>query len=792
MNEGYLKRLASVIPDKKQFQIVKSLFEEYSNDFSKFQDDKDFYFQQAKKFGKIATFNINLITNYIEWSNEIYLILEREKGSFEQNLDTFSNFIHPDDLERVIFEIQDSIYNAKPFFSEYRLIIPNGQIKYATSSGSVEYENGIAKKLVGITQDITDQKNKQKEVKMLESIFRNNEEGVIFLSVEGEIIYANESAHKILGFETPELVGQKENKFSFMNIPFKKELKETLSQNREWRGEVLLVKKDKTNFPAKIRISLTRNDDFMPIGYSCNFYDLSERVFFEKKLLDMKIFLNNLINSIPTPVFVKDQYHTWILLNDAFSSFMGFNKEEMIGKSDYDFFSKEQADFFWYNDNKVLSSGEENSNDEEISNSSGEVKFLRTNKKLFYDDFGQKYIVGIITDITESKQVEKKLIRAKETAEIASLAKSEFLANMTHEIRTPLNAILGFSELLKLEYSDSKQNSYLEALCISSKNLLNLVNDILDLSKIEAGKMELKPVPTMIQNLISELEQILSLKAEEKKIQLKFFISKDFPKLILLDEIRLRQILINLIGNAIKFTENGYVYVKLSSIKINNLFNLIISVEDTGIGITDSEREKIFEAFYQQLEQNLNRFGGTGLGLTISLRLAELMNGKIEVRKNPEIGSTFYLKLENVPEVESINIQKEESFPVLVNLNRNKILIADDVEYNRKLIREFLKELNLEIFDAKNGEEVILMAKEILPDLILMDLRMPIKDGFEASEIIKKEDTLKHIPILVLTAYVLKEAEERIKEFSDGFIRKPVNKSELINEILLQLHNSKT
>jgi PAS domain S-box-containing protein len=791
MKDIFLNRLASIVSDKNLYEKIKTLFLDVHKDEIESTSNKNFYLDQAKKKGKIATFEINLHNSMVEWSSEMFDILERPKGSFVQNLETFATFFHPEDLERVVGDIKNSVEFNKPFQTFYRVIIPTGEIKFLASDGFPQYENGIPNKLVGVTQDVTEKKKQEEELHIFQSIVKNNYGSVIFIDTNLKIKYANQSAHLLLEYPNDELSGQAILDLIYVSNYKKRKAIFNIIKEGGWSGELYLFKKNKTHLPIQVTVTQTKNDQEQIIGYTFNIFDLTERLFYEKKLTDMQNFLNHIINTIPYPIFVKNSQHTWILLNESFCSFVGFTKEEMLGKTDHDFFPKDEADVFWYKDNVVLKTGEDLANEETVTDSMGRVKTLLTTKKLFVDDSGEKYVVGIITDITETKKNELDLIQAKERAEIATLAKSEFLANMTHEIRTPLNAILGFSELLKTEFLEGKAKSYIDALSISSKNLLNLVNDILDLSKMEAGKMQIKPVPTIILNVVNELKEILQLKAKEKKIDLLFEFDDSLPKVILVDELRLRQILINLIGNAIKFTDEGFVKLKIYYIdlkKAENKIDLFFSIEDTGVGISEKEKEKIFEAFYQQLEQNLNKFGGTGLGLTISMKLAQLMKGKIEARPSLNKGSTFILHLQDVEIINFVSESKDEKVETEL-IGNFSILVADDVEYNRRLIREFLKDFKIDIYEAANGKEAIELVKQVKPNIVLMDIRMPIIDGLDASRIIKSEEELKNIPIIALTAYVMKEMEEQIKQYCEGFLRKPVNKSELISELGLFINH---
>ena len=724
----------------------------------------------------------------MEWSKEIYEILERNSNEFDHTAEGFSKFIHPEDIERAKSEL--SPRNSKEsIYSEYRLIMPDGKIKYVLSEGTIEFNNGLPVKFTGLTQDITERKTKEEELKIYKHILKNNWDAVVFADMNGIVRYTNSTADHLYGYEEGELIGQHVHIFNFGDVEQTQEIMDLIVQNGGWSGEIIQKKKDGNSLQALLTVSLVKNDQGKPIGFSSNSKDISEKKYYEQKLLGVRNFLDSIINAIPTPVFVKDILHNWILLNDAFCSFMGYRREELIGRSDYDFFPREEADVFWYNDNKVLVYGEEITNEESFTDVNRITKTIITRKRLHTDESGERYVVGLITDITQNKEFENELIKAKEHAEITTLAKSEFLANMTHEIRTPMNAILGFSELLKNEIKDGKARKYLDAIMSSGKNLLTLINDILDLSKIEAGKMEIKKSPVMIHSVMSELKEIFNLNSVEKKLELTFIISSNFPKIILIDELRFRQIISNLIGNAIKFTESGFVTIKVNSVFNRNnssKIDLVVAVEDSGIGITDREQEKIFDAFYQQLDQNISKFGGTGLGLTISSKLAEMMNGTIDLRSKIGEGTTFTLRLSDV-QIMNENLEKQEIDYPRIDLPKFSLLIADDIDYNRNLIKDFLNEYEIEFYEAADGRKAVELARQLKPDIILMDIRMPIMDGLDASKIIKEEEDLKHIPIIALTAYVMKGVEEEIKKYANGFIRKPMSKRDLLSELMVLL-----
>ncbi len=391
-------------------------------------------------------------------------------------------------------------------------------------------------------------------------------------------------------------------------------------------------------------------------------------------------------------------------------------------------------------------------------------------------------------------KTEKDLIKAKEMADSANQFKSEFLANMSHEIRTPLNSILGFSELIKNRLAEPKNVEYINAIITSGKSLLTLINDILDLSKIEAGKIELEYQPFNLINVINEIKSIFLIKINEKGLIFKLNLQEGLPELINLDESRFRQILLNLVGNAVKFTQSGSVSISVrfeSESTNRNLINLFVDIEDTGIGIPEDQQNIIFEAFRQQKGQSIKAYGGTGLGLTITKRLIEMMGGKIMLKSEVNVGSKFTITFRKV-QVEKIanDITEsiDENFDKYIYFSPCTILVADDIQQNRYLIHEMLADKEITILNAINGLEAIDIAIQHKPECILMDLKMPIMDGFEARNQLKSLSATAQIPVVALTASAMKsEQTKAIDAGFDGFIAKPIQKKYLINELIKYL-----
>lgn len=392
----------------------------------------------------------------------------------------------------------------------------------------------------------------------------------------------------------------------------------------------------------------------------------------------------------------------------------------------------------------------------------------------------------LIKSKKELELLNTNLRTAKEETEKALEFKSLFLANMSHEIRTPLNIIIGFNSILKKQLKDVKPAKYLESIEMASFNLLRLLNDILDMSKIEAGKILLSPDTINIKLLIMNIRELFMLKATEKGIDMDVEIDPKMPAEIVIDEVRLRQILVNLIGNAIKFTEHGYVSIHVDAPVLNKYqsafstkTSLRIRVSDSGIGISAEDLTKIFESFRQVNIKEQKQMGGTGLGLAISKRLTEMMNGEITVESTKDKGSTFTVLFRDVP-IGTSHAHKSETTSEFhdeleYHFTGGTILVADDEEMNRSLIKVCFENTAVNILEASNGHETIELTRKYQPDIVMMDIKMPGLDGMEATRIIKQDKDLQNVKIIAFSASnIFDRLEQDEMALFHGLISKPV------------------
>jgi PAS domain S-box-containing protein len=399
-----------------------------------------------------------------------------------------------------------------------------------------------------------------------------------------------------------------------------------------------------------------------------------------------------------------------------------------------------------------------------------------------------------LSDITVIEEKEAELVESKKSADMANQAKSDFLANMSHEIRTPMNAVLGFTELLRRGQvrDDKEARKHLNTIHSNGKHLLELINDILDLSKVEAGRLEVEKISVQPHRIIAEVVQVLQVKATEKGIGLKFVCNGLVPPVVQTDPARLRQVITNLVGNAIKFTEHGQVSIVQRMVNDGHHSKLAISIIDSGVGIAPDKVDSIFEAFVQAESSTTRRFGGTGLGLSISKKFALVLGGDILVKSEPGKGSSFTVTLDpgvidprSMVRGEMLDLNVEASVDNRTHrwqFAGQRVLVVDDGAENRELVRLVLEEVGLTVEEAENGQVAVDKVKASEYELVLMDMQMPVLDGYEATIALRKLGFGK--PIVALTAHAMAGFESKILDVGcTGYLTKPIDIDKLLQHL---------
>jgi two-component system, sensor histidine kinase and response regulator len=620
---------------------------------------------------------------------------------------------------------------------------------------------------------------------------------------EGRVTFANQSLCKLLGKQLDEIKGKTDydlypvelaDKYRHDDLQVMEtgELLETIEENQN-DGEISYV---------QVMKSAVKNAQGKIVGIQIIFWEVTAHKKAETALEHERYLLHSLMDNLPHNIYFKDKDSRFIRINKALAdNFRLKDASEAIGKTDLDFFTDEHAQEAMNDEQKIVQTGIPLLDKEEKETwSNGHTTWASTTKMPLYDDSGKVAgTFGISRNITEKKRTAEALRIAKDAAEAANRAKSEFLANMSHEIRTPMNGIIGMTELLLNTELTSQQFEYQGFVKQSADVLLRLLNDILDFSKIEAGRLELELIEFDFREVLGDTLHTLSMRASEKGLELASRIAPDTPKVLIGDPGRFRQIVVNLAGNAIKFTERGEVVVDVEMESLSEgKVCLHVAVRDTGIGIPPEKQQHIFEAFNQADNSTTRRFGGTGLGLAISSQLVEMMDGRMWVDSKVGEGSTFHFKaVFEAPR----DVSKKLSLPP-DSLHNLPVLIVDDNQTNRLILKETLINWGMNPTVASSGAEAIEELRQAVDSgepfrLVLLDAMMPQMDGFMLAERIQQDPTFADVTLMMLSSAGQSGDMSRARNL--GIVRcltKPVKSSALLDAItqaiVLEISESET
>jgi PAS domain S-box-containing protein len=761
------------------------------SDISCFKHNQDLL-RQTSLLAKTGVWELDLITNKVYWSEEVFRIHEVDGGK-EPELEEAINFYHPQAREMIYSVVEKAAQNGTSWDLELPLITAKGNHIWVRTQGKAIVENNKPVKLYGVFQDINEQKLAEEKIRV---IFEYSTDAHLLFGEEG-IIDCNNAAVAMLGCQSKEeLLKHHPAEFSPEFQPDGRrsdeksvEMDRLAYENGYHQFEWLHKRINGETFPVMVTISP------VPLNEKRLLLVVWHDITWQKRAEDI-IRRNEAMLSETQALTHSGSWEADLLTGKNYWSaeaFRIFGLEPATDGPDTYAFGKmihpDDRELYKNEVQKAISLAENSSFDLRIILPGGQVRYINAIGKPYVNEHGRvTKLYGAIVDITDRKLAEQELIRAKELAEQAAVAKSQFLSTMSHEIRTPMNAVIGFTNLLIQQNPTPQQLEYLNVLKFASDNLLVIINDILDFSKIEEGKITFEMIDFSVEELLDNLRLSLLQKAKEKGLQLKLLIDKDLSEQIVGDPVRLAQILTNLITNAIKFTSKGKVIISaLLANRDEQRTAIDFEISDTGIGIAEDKIDIIFERFTQASADTTRKYGGTGLGLTITKRLIELLGGNISVESKPGKGSTFKFRLSfKNGSKEFINVKKRRAAKPMESLKGIKVLIAEDNDINIMLIGQFMKMWEVDYDIVLNGLAAVEQAQLKNYDMIFMDLQMPEMDGYEAAFAIRNlpGEKYKTIPIIALTASAMLDIKERAFEAGmTDYISKPFQPEELHRKI---------
>jgi len=769
----------------------------------------DIILAKAQQMANIGSWHWDVPQNKLIFSRELREIFDYTLKPVVTDVEEFVRIIHPEDRQKVVQGIRGAASQGLPGELTYRICLPGGKEKtiFGVWEVSKDSMTGEPLQVIGIVQDVSERVRIDEKLRSSESryrsLFQNHNSGIISMDMKGRILDVNPAMEAMSGYTREQMqrlrVGMLQPK-EFTGVSRKHFQAARSGESRVF--ETSFYRRD-----GQLRqISVA----YVPIGskkaqsgvYSI-ITDITERKQYIAQIEALSYQHSLLLNTVSEGIMGFDTEGRIMFTNPAASSMLGYEGGEAIGRSYKEMMRQAQTQDSVYQPGGMemldaLVSGTSHAQPEAVFWRKDGGTFLASYQITPILDRGERRgAVLVFRDVTG----EKEIIRAKESAERADRAKSEFLSIVSHELRTPMNGIIGMSELLQETDLGEEQRQYVSIIQVSSHALLKILNEILDISKIEAGRMEIEPQPVELREMLSNVLHLFLPRAAEKGLSLKFATDESIhpiPDVVIADSERLRQVLINLVGNAIKFTERGHVTLSVSpkAFRAPNEIWLEFAVSDTGIGIAGDKQHQLFQPF-SQLHPILNRkYGGTGLGLSISRKLVELMGGTISVDSEEGEGATFRFLLrfllpetegerftDLVSETETEDRQGNPSGLLLSSEHRKDlhILVAEDHPVNRRVLEAMLSRLGFRTDTAENGEQAVRMALTHHYDLIFMDVQMPEVDGIEAAARIRTQLPPGQAPLIVgVSAFVRREDIERcLAGGMNDFIGKPVVSSEV-------------
>ncbi len=748
-----------------------------------------------------GAWEMNLQSRHIFYSPDYKAMLGYQDDEFSNEYSTWLEHVHPDDLPGVKDIMATHLHGDAPLgVAEYRIRCKDGAYKWVLGRAMVTARdaNGAACMLTGLQTDITELKKAQSEAeesgRRLATVIANLPEGLVLEDENRHIMLTNDAFCLLLpgSFTPASLMGKDgtwlaEKSVDFMRNPVQYAARITALLRRRQMvvGDVL-----------KLRDGRVIRRDFTPIydheryiGQLWKFEDISARAKEEEKLKRSEEKYRGIIENMSLGLVEADLNDHLIFANQSFCDMTGFCNDQLAGR-------RLSPLLLTGGDLELVESkletrqlGIADSYEVAITTRGGDMKWMLVSGAPLYDNDRQHVgSIGIYLDVTPQKHLEANLREAKALAEVSTRAKQDFLANMSHEIRTPMNAILGMSQLLAKTKLAGPQASYLRAITTSAENLLVIINDILDLSKIEAGRLTMEHIGFSLAQLHVQVEKTLLYKAEEKGLSFTTHLGPGVPAVLLGDPYRITQILLNLAGNSVKFTEHGSVSVACSLVRLLPDGEALVEfvVGDTGIGMEASYLAQLFDNFSQEDSSVTRKFGGTGLGLGISKKLVGLLGGELLItsRKNWGTTSRFSLRL---PVGTAADLPRKEAGPDLSSLRHRlrgkRVLLVEDNDFNRMLAGVILANSSLNVTEAANGEIAVALAKNHSFDLILMDVQMPVMDGYDATRLIRQQSG-PSVPIIALTANAISgEREKCLAVGMNDYLTKPFQEASLLKMV---------